>query len=118
MVGNDGHHINYANGIKGEAGKRLFNLLNCLLLAEKKPATVNMLEAAYLEVMLTNIQNIHCSDDIYITFLTSRWRVQQCPTTSLVSLAGSNSLLLGLTLLGSGGQVEDQRSCPQFQGPH
>ena len=68
MVGNDGHHINYANGIKGEAGKRLFNLLNCLLLAEKKPATVNMLEAAYLEVMLTNIQNIHCRDNIYKIF--------------------------------------------------
>ena len=56
MVGNDGHHIKYANGIKGEAGKRLFNLLNCLLLAEKKPATVNMLEAAYIEVIPTNVQ--------------------------------------------------------------
>ena len=61
-----GDQINYANnGIKDEAGKRLFNLLNCLLLAEKRPATLNMLEAAYLEVILTNIQNIHCSADIH-----------------------------------------------------
>ena len=47
-----GDHINYANnGINDEAGKRLFNLLNCLLLAEKRPATLNMLDAAYLEVI-------------------------------------------------------------------
>ena len=101
MVGNnDGHQVD--GQINHQGGQqRLFNLLNCLLLAEKKPATVSMLEAAYLEVMLKDIQNIY-SADIYNIF-TSRWRVQRCPTTSLVSLAGSNLLLLGLTSLGSGG---------------
>ena len=62
MVGNnDGHQVD--GQIKHQGGQqRLFNLLNCLLLAEKKPATVSMLEAAYLEVMLKDIQNIYTAD--------------------------------------------------------
>ena len=91
-----GHQLDGGNGIKPQAAQRLFNLLNCLLLAEKRPVTVSMLEAAFLEVMLKVFR-------IFTIFLTSRWRVQQCPTTSLVSQAGFNLLLLGLTGLGSGG---------------
>ena len=91
-----GHQIDGRNGINQEAAQRLFNLLNCLLLAEKRPVTVSMLEEAFLEVILKIFR-------IFEIFLTFRWRVQQCPTTSLVSQAGFNLLLLGLTGPGSGG---------------
>ena len=47
-----GHQIDVRNSINQEAAQRLFNLLNCLLLAEKRPVTVSMLEEAYLEVVL------------------------------------------------------------------
>ena len=47
-----GHQIDGRNGINQEAAQRLFNLLNCLLLAEKRPVTVSMLEEAFLEVIL------------------------------------------------------------------
>ena len=53
MVGKDGHHVigaKHAEGINQQAAHRLFNLMNCLLLAEKKPATLAMLEEAYLEM--------------------------------------------------------------------
>ena len=50
MVGVNGE-VNHADGINGQAAQRLFNLLNCLLLSEKRPLTVSMLEAAYLEVL-------------------------------------------------------------------
>ena len=46
MVG----EVNFADGIKSEAAQRLFNLLNSLLLAEKRPVTVSILEEAYLEM--------------------------------------------------------------------
>ena len=47
MVGVDNHHVDEACGLKK---KRLFNLLNCLLLAEKEPATMTKLEEAFFEV--------------------------------------------------------------------
>ena len=47
-----GHQIEGRNDINQQAAQRLFNLLNCLLLAEKRPVTVSMLEEAYLEVVL------------------------------------------------------------------
>ena len=53
MVGKDGHLVigaKHAEGINQQAAHRLFNSMNCLLLAEKKPATLAMLEEAYLEM--------------------------------------------------------------------
>ena len=53
MVGRDGHLVigaRHAEGINQQAAHRLFNSMNCLLLAEKKPATLAMLEEAYLEM--------------------------------------------------------------------
>ena len=61
MVG----EVNFADGIKSDAAQRLFNLLNCLLLAEKRPITMPMLESTYLEVMLRNIQNIFSGLNIF-----------------------------------------------------
>ena len=53
MVGRDGHLVigaKHAEGINQQAAHRLFNSMNCLLLAEKKPTTLAMLEEAYLEM--------------------------------------------------------------------
>lgn len=47
MDGADDHHVDEACGLKK---KRLFNLLNCLLLAEKEPATMTKLEEAFFEM--------------------------------------------------------------------
>ena len=47
MDGAGDHHVDEACGLKK---KRLFNLLNCLLLAEKEPATMTKLEEAFFEV--------------------------------------------------------------------
>ena len=49
MVGADDHHV---DGACGRKKKRLFNLLNCLLLAEKEPATMTKLEEAFFEVFV------------------------------------------------------------------